>query len=80
MKRIICNTSNSNSFKVELVKQDGHVTLWRRFSSRVQATEFIYKLRTQSRYWEYRRDKCRVVMIDLAHDEIVKEVQLSLDK
>lgn len=78
MKRILLHSDISKQFRVEVIKPDGHVTMWKRCQTKSESTEFLYKLRTQARYWDYRQDRCRVAVTDLSTNEVVKEIELSM--
>lgn len=76
MKRMILASDAPKCFLVSVICPDGHTSMWKKFATKPEATEFIYKLRTQARYWDQRKDKCTVTVTNLDTDEIIKRVQL----
>lgn len=76
MKRVIVASDTSKCFLVSVICPDGHTSMWKKCTSKSEATEFIYKLRTQARYYDQRKDKCTVTVTDLNTDEVIKQVQL----
>lgn len=76
MKRIIVASDVPKCFLVNVICPDGHTSMWKKFATKTEATKFIYKLRTQARYYDQRKNKCTVTVTNLNTNEIIKRVQL----